>query len=127
MNQDEFLWDNIKHEDQMFTDRGNFFLVAEGMLLAAVTAFGDHSAHRFTQAFACLSGIVVALIWFRVNWVHIFRTQRPLKKKFEKVAPELAEIMRAERPKTRYVPNHVLMGLVLPASLLVVWVVFLLQ
>jgi len=38
MNEQDFYWDWLKHENIIFANRVNYFLVAHSMLLVAATA-----------------------------------------------------------------------------------------
>jgi hypothetical protein len=119
----EFYWDWVKHEDQVFTRRGSFFLVGEAMLFAAATnLLTNNSSGTVTQLrIIYIAGLFVTGVWLRVNLTHVFVTQSSIKNELAAVDQRWSRIAE-ERRKCILVPNHVLMGIVLPSGIFVLWI-----
>ena len=60
------LWEWTLHEDVLFNQRQNFFLVAESMLAVAYTTARDAQEPRVACAIGAI-GFAAALIWTFVN------------------------------------------------------------
>ncbi len=61
------LWEWTLHEDNLFSDRQNLFLVAESMLVAGHAAALDASAERAALAIAVIA-LMLTLAWGFVSW-----------------------------------------------------------
>lgn len=85
MDDRDLCWDWIKHEGNVFNARGNFFLVAESMLLLAMaTLASDSPKSSVFSLLICAAGIFVTLIWLYVNGKHR-NTQAIIVRKLEDV------------------------------------------
>jgi len=124
MSDDEFYWDWVKHEGHIFTNRGSFFLIGESMLLAATAALLSGRIDELSSYLLIffLAGLFITGVWLWVNIVHVCITQWSITKKLEDVEPRWKEIARR---RLKRVPNHMLMGIILPGGLLIVWIILL--
>jgi hypothetical protein len=125
MEEKEWYWDWIKHEGNIFTNRGNFFLVAESMLLVAVFALAAGSNHQ--ESFLLLSyigGIFVILIWLYVNCKHK-KTQAIIVNKYKELCPQYNKIKSNVKMCPWCIANHTMMGIILPFGFLIIWVTLL--
>jgi hypothetical protein len=113
IHKEDFLWDWLKHESTIFSNRMNAFLIAESMLLIAYI-----SNNNIIFPFI---GVMITLIWLSVNYRHVSGTMRSL---IERVNIHFAayRVVQSEMDNVG-VPNTVLLGYVLPSIILVMWVV----
>jgi hypothetical protein len=118
----DYYWDWLKHEDNLFTSRNNFFLVGEAMLLTATAAFYSASKTPKLPILIVLTvaGLFVTLVWLTANMKHVLATEQHIKKKLWRVEPRRSEIdaMRKNWPR-----NHVLIGILLPGGLVIAWII----
>jgi hypothetical protein len=79
----QFYWDWAKHEENLLTNRGNFFLVAQSMLLAGVAALwaGDSNPIGPFCLLFCALGVATSTVWLRVGLLHHTQTRAPLRAK----------------------------------------------
>jgi hypothetical protein len=65
------MWDQLMHEDNLFSDRLNFFLVFESVLLGGASAIYSRSSSdlRILQA-TSIFGLVITLLWFVIQARH---------------------------------------------------------
>ncbi|MBE9572655.1 MAG: hypothetical protein IMF11_18675 [Proteobacteria bacterium] len=89
MKNREFYWDWLKHENQILASRGNFFLVAESMLLVAfATLWDDESMKRlFLLLGISVAGIIMSWIWLQVNVKHVCGTHKAIANKLNIMEP----------------------------------------
>ena len=124
MPDDQFYWDSYKHEENLATNRGSFFLVGQSMLFAAYATLRAANSPRPTLAVAliCSLGIFAACTWLLVSILHLVITQN-------KLARELAT-HETRHPVTtgwrRWFRSYNLMGIYLPGGILVTWLLLLL-
>lgn len=114
MNEQDFYWDWLKHENNTLSNRVNYFLVAHSMLLVAATA--DCQKWPF-----CLAGVITSIIWLLVNIKHVFRTHRLIVDKLRSVQHYWAA--STENRGSGLWSNNVLLGIFLPATVLLLWAV----
>jgi hypothetical protein len=119
-NESNFYWEWILHEDHIFTNRGNFFVVAEAMLFSSLNGFT--SMISIEKVAICMLGIFLSLIWFWVSAISIYITQKEIKRKLGEIEPRWNEI-RIKRRK--WGKAHFLIGILLPLGFIVVWFLFL--
>ncbi len=125
MEEKDLCWDWIKHEGNVFNARGNFFLVAESMLLVAVaTLTASHEPRAGLLLWTYIAGVFVTLVWLYVNGKHL-RTQAIIVLELEGLSKRYKQIKEETRSCPWCIPNHTMMGIILPLGLLAVWVVLL--
>jgi hypothetical protein len=115
----EFYWDWVKHEDNLFTTRSNFFMVAESILFAGVK-LGPNTAGAFSVFILYLFGVVVSSIWIWTCYIQGKGTVSNIKKHLRDIEPRYANICN---DRQIYAPVHKLMGFVLPLCFMGVWIV----
>jgi hypothetical protein len=127
MEDKDFYWEHLKHEDTLFSNRTSFFLVGESILLAGVVSFlaplqtsmgqGQQPVHVPLGPF-CLAGLVVAIVWLFANIKHLVTSNRQIKAKLQDCHPAWAAIAsgRHHWPSVNWI-----VGLVLPALFFFVW------
>jgi hypothetical protein len=116
----EFYWDWIKHEDNQFSNRGSFFLVGEAMLLSAYATILSQKASFLYGAYVLsFAGIFITLIWLYVNFRHIYKTQRAIKNQLHQIENRWSSIAKQ---RSRWPANHFIMGLILPVVILLTWI-----
>src|SRR5205823_6591458 len=108
-----FYWEWFKHEENLFTNRGSFFLVAEAMLFAAVATM--RSAIQNSSGLPLLVfdmlGIFVTIIWLGVNTLHHLRTRAQILTKLNKYEARRSQIS-GEGPT--WLKSHFWIGVILP-------------
>jgi len=125
MGDKDWYWDWIKHEGNVFNARGNFFLVAESMLLLAVTALASSSSKPLSLLlFIYIAGAFVTLIWLYVNGKHR-KTQTIIVQKLEDSDGRYKDIKVKSRECPWCIANHTMMGFILPLGLLALWITLL--
>lgn len=86
MDEKDYYWDWLKHEDNLFTNRNNLLLVAESMTFAAVATIQAGTAGN--SAFGVLlatAGLFITLIWVFASLKHLVSTDPPLKRKLREI------------------------------------------
>jgi hypothetical protein len=121
----ERLWEWTLHEDNLFSDRQNLFLVAESMLVAGHAAALDASAESAATAIALIA-LVLTLAWGFVSWrmatlVEYIQTH---------ARRELREygLICDERPKvagSKLIRSRVVVAYLVPLLLATLWVLLL--
>jgi len=119
MNKDEFLWDWLKHENNILANRGSFFLIAESALFAII-ATKSSTTTLALQCVLCVTGFLITILWLLVNIKHIFGTHRLIKNKLDDFKDHPWSKNRKELTKWPW-SNHKLLGILLPALFLLLW------
>ena len=125
MDRGEFIWDRIKHDDQLFSSRSEFFLLGQSVLVAAgliVVAGNSLSAgdrHLVSLLVTALSLVSIA-IWIWTSLRHLL-VRDALYAELLRCGDEFDVV-----PMTRALPRpgaHILMGVVLPLTFFLLWIV----
>lgn len=66
----ERAWQHVLHEENVFNDRLNFFLLAEAMLLVFHAEVFDNVGDRGLILIGAL-GVVITVLWVIINWRQI--------------------------------------------------------
>ena len=114
-------WDWLLHEDDLFSNRMNFFLIAESMLLIAF-AINAYEVSNLTWILGA-AGILCALVWCYVSAFQIFSLINPIKEQLRNKSPEYREV------KDIWLigdPN-IWLGILFPLVLIAVWIVLIIQ
>ena len=122
MDDKDFYWDWLKHEDNLFTNRNNLLLVAEAMLFAAVAALLATTGKTAHAALLASAGLFVTVIWILASLKHLVPTDPRLKQKLREVEKRRADFDDARK---KWWSNHWVIGFVLPLGLLIVWSIWL--
>lgn len=119
-----FYWEWAKHEENLFTNRGNFFLVGESMLFAAAATLRsvDQPAAASALPIVLGLGIFASCIWITVNLLHHFHTRVPLQAKLNECEPRRAAIATTSGKSSLLVKSHFWIGVVMPAGILLAWI-----
>jgi hypothetical protein len=120
------ICDHVQHEDEMFYQTANLFLVAESMILVAYSLLVSRAqdAGARSQVIAAF-GLIISLIWayasHRSGVVLRYLTHRA-----ESEFPYYQDI-RAKRPIQRFrlLGSSNLMAYAIPAVAIIMWVVLL--
>lgn len=120
-----FYWDWAKHEENLFTNRGNFFLVGQSMLFAGVATLRAVSHTASTVPVYCWLGVFLATVWILVNLLHHFNTRRPIRKELDRCEPRRAAISSKGINNSWVFKSYIWMGYVVPAGVLVTWITLL--
>jgi len=126
MTEDEYLWDRIKHEENLFTSRANFFLVAEALLAAGL-------ANDKLARFFCWLGVGISVLWVLVVVLQGTKTWRPLQSRILQIqedrnkAGDTATKDVATYYHTAYkkgwLRSWLVMGIMVPALLAIAWLI----
>jgi|GEM_PF-2329072 len=121
----EYLWDRIKHEENLFATRANYFLVAETLLFAALAT--DYAAGREAFVAFCILGILLNVLFIAVTHYHRTLT-------WQKMKDDLTTIGKLAPPQNfaYHYANHIqekkwwkrsfnIMGIAIPWILLAGW------
>ncbi len=112
----EHYWDWLLHEDDLFSNRINFFLIAETMLLIAfaINAYDNANLTIIVGG----AGILFASIWMYVSIFQIFSLINPIKRRLRETFPEYREV----KAIIWIGDPNLWLGIVFPAVLLTLWV-----
>lgn len=119
----EFYWERIRHDDTLFTSRASFFLVAQSMLLGAVAILLTNSYPNWKLAVLLVPlGIVSCAIWIWTSLRHLEAV-----KAFRAGLCQEGSPYAASYPvKLPWPGAHLLMGILLPAVIIITWLLLLL-
>jgi hypothetical protein len=114
------LWQYKLHEDSIFYQRLNFFLVAESMILVAFASlFSSSHPQKSAMVTTGILGCVVTFIWGYVG-ARQRNVVAQIVKEAEAVIPMYARIRR-ERPK--WFSSTWLLTYSVPSAMLLTWAV----
>ncbi len=117
----ERYWEWLLHEDDLFSNRLNFFPIAESMLLIAF-AINSYANSNLTKVLGA-AGILTATRWCYVSAVQIFSLINPIKIQLRRVLPEYREIKDISLPAD---PN-IWLGMFFPLLLIGIWIFLIIQ
>ena len=117
----EHYWDWLLHEDDLFSTRINFFVVAESMLFIAF-AINSYDIPKLTIILG-LTGILFVLIWLYVSICQIYFLINRIKAKLEETWPEY----RVRKGFWLLGEPNIWLGIVFPSVLIVVWIFLMTQ
>jgi len=126
------LFQHGLHEDNVFTERGNYFLIAESMLVVAYAGLlssGQSSASSTVQQVGILWAARILAVFgllLTVVWAYVNRRQwqivRHLQERARQIVPEY-KVTYETRPKGR-ITSIWLMAYLVPALIGVMWAIF---
>ncbi len=115
----QWLWDFLKHSENTFTSRINFFLVAESMLMVSyATVANAVSSEPLIMVVIAALGILFTGAWICVN-VRAFNTMGDVAEKVKATIPLYEEI----RDRRIGLMSNVILGFFLPCITLAAWIV----
>jgi hypothetical protein len=114
-------WDWLLHEDNLFSSRINFFVVAESMLFIAF-AINSYANPKLTLILG-LTAVIFALIWLYVSICQIFYLINRIKEKLEEKMPEY----RLRKGFWLFGEPNIWLGIAFPSAIIVVWVFLMIQ
>ena len=117
----EHYWDWLLHEDNLFSSRINFFVVAETMLFIAF-AINSYDIPKLTIILG-LTGILFVFIWLYVAICQIYFLINPIKAKLEETWPEY----RVRKGVWLLGEPNIWLGILFPSVLIVVWIFLVVQ
>ena len=126
------IFEHGLHEDDAFTERGNYFLIAESMLVVAYAGLlssGQSSASAVIQQTTILLvarilasfGFLLTVVWIYVNQRQ-WQVVRHLQERTRDLVPEY-KVTYETRPKRR-ISSTWLMAYFVPALIGVMWAIF---
>jgi hypothetical protein len=127
MDEKDFYWEHLKHEDTLFSNRTSFLLLAESVLLVVAVSLltplqpvagPGHAPVRVHLGPLCLAGLLISLIWLFADLKHLLTTNWDLKAKLQSSHPEWAAIAKGRR---RWPSTHWVVGIGLPVLFLALW------
>jgi hypothetical protein len=124
----DFFWDWYKHEEDLATNRGNFFLVGQSMLFAAyATLRAAVGLRQFTPIrWICYLGIFGACIWLLLSASNLVKTRMPLIRALQEYETRIRIKFKSPKAFLRQ-GSFYLMHALLPIGILVTWVVLLIN
>jgi hypothetical protein len=114
------IWEHRLHEDHVFSDRQNYFLLAESMLAIAFTVGVDKP---FVATVVSAAAMVITAGWLYVNRRQMLLVRHVHDRAIEQL-PEFAAAYET-RPICR-VTSSALLGYVMPVLLATMWALLLL-
>ena len=117
----ERYWDWLLHEDDLFSSRINFFLIAESMLLIAF-AINAYENPDLTWVLGA-AGILFASIWCYVSIIQIYFCINPIKERLRNKLPEYREMKQIWLVGE---PN-IWLGILFPLVVVGIWIFFITQ
>lgn len=122
----DFFWDWLKHEDTLFIERGNFFLLAQSIMMMSwpgIAALADGLTARASAYVFGLVGIILAGAWLYLSARHIHTTERPIKAELMGLVAVWKEIRDRRRESRLPFAAHKLVGWFIPALFIAAWIV----
>src|SRR5690242_9149753 len=110
-DEQNFIYEHVQHQDEMFYQRANFFLLAESMVLIAYSLLISRKDASFQAHVIAGFGLVVTAIWGYSGHV-LIKYFGYVTRLAERDHPHYGSI-RIGRPQARVGP-HRLMGYVVP-------------
>ncbi len=117
----EHYWDWLLHEDGLFSNRINFFVVGESMLFIPF-AINSYKIPMLTLILG-LTGILFVLIWLYVSICQIYFLINRIKEKLEAKLPEY----RVRKGIWLLGEPNLWLGVVFPSVLIVIWIFLMIQ
>jgi len=117
----EHYWDWLLHEDDLFSSRINFFVIAESMLFIPF-AINSYDIPKLTIIIG-LTGILVAVIWLYVSVCQVYFLINRIKAKLEETWPEY----RVRKGVWLLGEPNIWLGIIFPSVLIVVWIFLMMQ
>lgn len=117
------LRDHADHEDQIFNDRLNFFLVFESVLLGVVgILYNDQPSKTSFLKLMILLGFLLTVIWGYIQARQKYILDG-IKKRLKEIDP-VYQITLSERAKTKWPFSATsLLTYVIPIIIVVAWVI----
>lgn len=117
----ERRWRHLLHEDTVFTNRVNFFLVAESMLFVSYgTIINALQPNIIVICTIAILGIIFTLAWMFVNGRQKYNLEK-LKRKVEEVDPDYKDTRMGRAPGSA----TLVLAYILPGATLIAWIVML--
>ncbi|MFE2124540.1 hypothetical protein ACFW9U_28305 [Rhodococcus aetherivorans] len=118
---DTFYWEWYKHEENLTTNRGSFFLVGQSMLFAGYAQLraGTASASCAIYVF-CVLGFFVSLLWVLVGVMHNQGIRKRLVDELNRHEPRRADL--TQRGRTFFLRSFSVMAFILPVIIAAAWV-----
>ncbi len=112
----EHYWEWLLHEDDLFSSRINFFLIAESMLFIAfaINAYGNANLTTILG----IAGILFISIWLYVSIFHIYFVIKPIKERLREKLPEYGEV----KDVWLFGNPNIWLGIVFPLVLIGIWI-----
>jgi hypothetical protein len=124
LNKSDWLWGWLLHESKLFTDRVNFFLIAESMLFAAFATLAIHFPQEpRLPTILVFAGIFITAIWIIVSIGQIHYILDPIKTELEHIHPEWNKIFKRSK---KWLRIDDIVGITLPIWIICVWILLLL-
>ncbi|MFQ5799109.1 MAG: hypothetical protein ACE5H0_10530 [Bacteroidota bacterium] len=117
----EHYWDWLVHEDNLFSSRISFFVIAQSMLFIAF-AINSYENPKLTMVLG-LTGILFVLVWLYISICQIYFLINRIKGKLEEKLPEY----RIRKGIWLFGEPNSWLGIVFPSALIVVWVFLMIQ
>lgn len=122
--EEKFVWDWLKHENNILTNRGSFFLIAESVFFAIV-ATNTSTTSIVPAGLLYTTGLLITYIWLLVNIKHIYVTHPLITKKLNTFEDHPWIKIKEYRKKVWPLSNHKLLGIFLPSLFLLLWIILL--
>jgi hypothetical protein len=122
----KWLWDYLKHSENTFTNRINFFLVAESMLMVSYATIANNYQlrNRTIGLVIILLGVLFTVAWFYVN-LRAAINMTDIVGRIRKAIPLYQDIWSKRWHIKRLSARHVL-AYFMPCILFLAWVSLLL-
>ncbi len=112
----ERYWEWLLHEDDLFSSRISFFLIAETMILIAF-AINAYENPDLTKILG-IAGILFVVIWLYVSAVQLMSITRPIKDRLREQMPEYREV----KDVWLLGDPNVWLGIVFPIVIIGMWI-----
>lgn len=109
--QTSFLWEKLRHENELFSSRANFFLVAHTLLVASISM--GKVGEGIISILVYILGVLISIIWLYIG-VRSIKIQGEIKSK-------LTEPVSITERKPRFLGIHILIGILIPLMFVFFW------
>ena len=118
------LWEHGLHEDTMFNERLNFFLVFESILIAIVTGLHSQTSEPFLEKIVTTLGLLTTIVWGYTQAQQKYILEGLLERTRE-VIPEYRLTVERRRKVNWPIRNLPILAYGMPALVSLLWITLL--
>lgn len=110
MDNNEFLWEKLKHENELFSSRANCFLVTQTLFIVSMAALKCDNEMKIIVP---ILGVLISLIWYVCSKRNL-DVQKEIKAALE-------EPIKITKCNPRWLGTHILYGKITPFIFVLAW------
>jgi len=118
------VWEHALHEETVFNATGNFFLIAEAMLLVFYATLIDNLRPWALLASTAL-GLLLTLMWLIIN-IRQEKDLKTAKQRLEKYCPEYTEYLK-DRDRKSFRSARPVLSVGVPIVIILTWLTLVIE